>query len=87
MNKEIIIDKVAPETQQETKNGSLDFELTCIWRNQLKFNFYTKDKKEYAEVPMQSGKTALYEMTSERFNYVFEDTGQKNFYFKFIKYI
>jgi hypothetical protein len=38
------------------------------------------------KVPMQSGRTGLYKVTSERYNVLFEDTGQKNWYFEFQGY-
>ncbi len=35
---------------------------------------------------MESGKWGLYKVTSERYDIMGDDTGQRNFYFKFLKY-
>jgi hypothetical protein len=67
---------------------NLDFEHRCCFRGQIK-NIGAGIKNgngEIVSVPMQSGKIGLFELKSERVSYVFEDTGQRNWYFKFLRY-
>lgn len=67
--------------------SSLDFEHRCVFIEQLSaYRGLKQGDGETVEVPMESGKIGLYEVTSERYNIVFDDTGQRNFYFKFLKY-
>ena len=41
---------------------------------------------EIVLVPMQSGRIARYKVTSERFSYTFDDTGQRNWLWQFQGY-
>lgn len=66
--------------------SSLDFEHKCVFRNQLSYRGLSKGNGEIIEVPMESGKWGLYKVTSERYNIMGDDTGQRNFYFKLLKY-
>ncbi len=66
----------------------LDFEHLCCFHHQIaKIGEGIKHGNgELIRVPMKSGKIAVYKLTSERYNVVFEDTGQRNWFFKFIGY-
>lgn len=66
--------------------SSLDFEHKCVFRSQLSYRGLSKANGEIVEVPMKNGKWGLYKVTSERYDIMGDDTGQRNFYFKFLKY-
>ena len=68
--------------------NALDFECKCCFIEQI-FGIGSGIKNgngETVQVPMKSGKMALFTLTSERVSYVFEDTGQRNWFFKFVQY-
>lgn len=65
-----------------------DFEHGCCFRDQIK---HIGEGTQYGDgeevrVKMQSGRTAIYRLYSERYNYVFEDTGQRNWRYHFVRY-
>jgi hypothetical protein len=66
-----------------------DFEISCCFRDQIAhIGEGTLDGNgEYVKVKMQSGKTAIYKLFSERFNPIFEDTGQMHWKYHFVRYI
>lgn len=71
-----------------TKYG-LDLEYRCCFRHQIVGigEGIKNGSGEIARIPMKSGKTALYKVTSERFNYSSaDDTGQRNWHFEFQGY-
>lgn len=65
-----------------------DFEHRCCFREQIDhIGEGTKyGNGEEVNVKMQSGKTAIYKLFAERYNYTFEDTGQKNWRYHFVRY-
>jgi hypothetical protein len=65
-----------------------DFEHKCCFKDQIEeIGRGTKyGSGELVEVDMQSGKTAIYQLFSERYNPVFTDTGQRNWKYHFVKY-
>src|SRR5574344_2083003 len=65
-----------------------DFEHRCCFREQIDhIGEGTKyGNGEEVKVKMQSGKTAIYKLFAERYNYTFEDTGQKNWRYHFVRY-
>ena len=65
-----------------------DFKHDCCFRHQiLRIGRGIKyGNGELVDVEMQSGKTAIYQLYAGRYNYIFDDTGQKNWRFLFIKY-
>lgn len=65
---------------------NMDFEHRCCFRAQLDYKGLLHGNGEIVEVPMQSGKTGLYKVESERYNIAFEDTGQRNWKFEFQGY-
>jgi len=67
-------------------NKHLDFEHRCCFRGQLDYKDLIDGNGEIVEVPMESGKIGLYKVTSERYNVLFDDTGQRNWFFKFLRY-
>lgn len=77
------------EARWAANKYNLDFVHRCAFREQIigigKGIRYGNG--EISEVPMQSGKIALYKVTSERYNVMSSDTGQKNWYFKFQGYL
>lgn len=64
----------------------LNFEHRCCFPEQLNYKGFRNGSGELVEVPMESGKIGIYKVTSERYNTIFDYTGQRNFFFKFIKY-
>lgn len=76
------------QVRRAAKKYDLDFEVRCAFIEQvspmcrgLKYGI-----GEVVEVPMKSGRVALYKVTGERYCYVFKDTGQKNWKFEFQGY-
>lgn len=66
-----------------------DFERRCCFVDQI-IHVGEGTKKgdgEEVMVKMQSGKTAIYLLFSERYNYIFENTGQRNWKYLFLKYV
>lgn len=65
-----------------------DFEHRCCFIEQIAhIGEGTKyGTGEEVKVKMQSGKTAIYKLFSERYNYTFDDTGQKNWRYHFVRY-
>lgn len=65
-----------------------DFEKRCCFRDQIEHIGVGTEygSGEEVKVKMQSGKTAIYRLFSERYDYTFDDTGQKNWKYLFIKY-
>jgi hypothetical protein len=72
--------------RKAAKKFNLDFEHRCCFRNQLNYKGLRNGNGEIVEVLMQSRKIGLYKVTSERYNYAFEDTGQRNWKFEFQGY-
>lgn len=66
----------------------LDFEHSCCFREQIEdIGKGTKNGNgEIVRVAMKSGKTGLFRLFSERVNYTFGDTGQRNWKYLFIGY-
>lgn len=66
----------------------IDFEHRCCFRHQIvdigRGTQYGDG--EEVEVEMESGRIAIFQLTSERCNYAFGDTGQRNWHYKFICY-
>ena len=76
------------QARKLAKKYNLDFVHKCCFRHQI-INIGEGIEYGYGEivrVPMKSGKIALYKLTSERVCVVFEDTGQRNWYFEFQGY-
>lgn len=76
------------QARRAAKKYGLDFEHTCCFRHQVA-NIGTGLKDGCGEivlVPMQSGRIARYKVTSERFSYTFDDTGQRNWLWQFQGY-
>lgn len=69
-----------------TGESSLDFSHSCVFRHQLKYRGVKHGSGEIVEVDMKSGKIGLYKLTSEVYNTIFEDTGQRNWFFEFVGY-
>ena len=71
-----------------SKNNLLDFEHKCCFHHQVSHigKGLIEGSGEIVLVPMKSGRVARYRVTSERYNFVFEDTGQKNWFWKFLGY-
>ena len=65
-----------------------DFTQSCKFREQIiEIGEGTKNGDgEEVMVKMESGKTAVYQLFSERYNTVFEYTGQRNWRYHFVKY-
>lgn len=75
------------QARRAAKKYQLDFEHRCCWRHQLEYVGLEDGSGEIVFVPMKSGKTARYKATSERYNHLFTDTGQKNWKFEFQGYL
>lgn len=75
-------------TRDDYGAHELDFQHRCKFIEQIRdIGEGTKyGDGEEVRVNMQSGKTAIYKLFSERYNYTFEDTGQKNWYYHFVRY-
>ena len=83
--------KQKPKKRQRTDFGKHpnDFEHRCKFREQI---IDIGSGARYGDgeevlVEMQSGKQAVYRLFSERYNYTFEDTGQRNWRYHFVKYV
>lgn len=65
-----------------------DFEHRCCFKHQIyKIGRGTKaGGGELVEVDMQSGKTAIYKLYSDRVSYAFDDTGQRHWKYLFVRY-
>ena len=66
----------------------MDFGFNCIFKSQLDSKHYIGLKEgngEFVKIPLKSKRVGLYKVFSERVNYTFSDTGQKNYYFIFIE--
>jgi len=76
------------QARRAAKKYGLDFEHKCCFQHQVAgigVGLRSGDG-EIVLVPMRSGKTARYKVTSERYSYVFDDTGQRNWRFEFQGY-
>ena len=76
------------QARRAAKKYGLDFEHKCCFRHQVA-NIGTGLKDGCGEivlVPMLSGRIARYKVTSERFSYTFDDTGQRNWLWQFQGY-
>lgn len=80
-----LLDKILDWRNQKT--GKYDFEQRCLFPEQLTYRMYWEIDRQLAEVPMQSGRIALYEVHTERCDYSADDTGQRHWKFKFIKFL
>jgi len=67
---------------------SSDFEHQCCFRDQIEHigEGTREGDGEEVKVKMQSGRTAIYRLFSERYNYTFENTGQRNWRYHFVEY-
>ncbi len=76
------------QARRAAKKYGLDFTHKCCFHHQVAhIGAGLKDGRgEIVLVPMTSGKVARYKVTSERYSYVFEDTGQRNWRFEFQGY-
>lgn len=83
-----LLNRKKERTEKDFGKHKNDFEHRCKFRDQiLKIGRGTKHGDgEEVEVDMRSGKTAIFKLYSERYNYVFEDTGQKNWRYLFVGY-
>jgi len=75
--------------RKKTDTSHLDFEHRCCFRDQIvNIGRGTRDGDgEEVEVDMQSGRVAIFELTAKRFDFFsFGDTGQRDWYYKFIRY-
>jgi len=66
--------------------GGFNFSHRCCFKQQMNYKGLRYGDGEMVEVPMKSGKVGLYRVTSERYNILFDNTGQRNWYFEFINY-
>jgi hypothetical protein len=83
MNRQL--DKILDWRNQ--KNGKYNFEQRCLFPEQLTYKMYREGNKQFAYVPMQSGRTGLYEVHTERCDYGADDTGQRHWKFIFIRFL
>lgn len=76
------------KNSQEADTSHLDFEHRCCFRHQIVGigRGTQQGDGEEVEVDMQSGRVAVFRLTSERYNVLFDDTGQRNWYYKFLRY-
>lgn len=65
-------------------NTHLNFEHRCCFAHQI-HNIAGSSADGVVTVAMRSGKTAIYELTSEQYSYT-SYTGQRNWYYRFIEY-
>lgn len=73
------------EARAAAKKYDLDFVKTCMFRHELShISGVRQGAGEIVKIPMESGKTGLYKVTSEMFNY--GGTGQRDWYFEFQGY-
>jgi len=65
-----------------------DFEYRCKFKEQISHigKGIRNGTGEEVEIPMKSGKVAKYRLYAEDYNPIFDNTGQKNWYFNFIEY-
>ena len=65
-----------------------DFEHRCCFKDQIeRIGEGTQEGSgEEVKVKMQSGRIAIYRLFSERYNYAFDNTGQRNWRYHFVKY-
>ena len=80
--------KLNNRTRDDFGEHPNDFEHTCCFKHQIEhIGVGTKNGDgEEVRVTMESGKIAIYRLFSERYNYTFEDTGQKNWRYHFVRY-
>lgn len=73
---------------KKADTSHLDFEHRCCFRHQIVDigRGTLQGDGEVVEVDMQSGKVAIFQLTSFRYNHTFDDTGQRNWCYKFIRY-
>jgi hypothetical protein len=66
-----------------------DFEHKCCFKEQIiKIGEGTKDGSgEELTIKMESGKIAIFQLFSERYNYTGDYTGQRNWRYHFVKYL
>jgi len=61
-----------------------DFVLKCCFFHQVShYKNLKSDGGKNVEVPFKSDRIGIYNVSCERYNYMFDNTGQKNWYFKF----
>lgn len=74
--------------RRAAKKYKLDFEHKCCFYEQICHigEGIKYGTGEIARIPMQSGKIALYKVTATRLDNIFQDTGQRNWYFEFQGY-
>ena len=71
--------------KKKVDNSHLDFEHRCCFSHQI-HSIAGSSKDGEVEVEMKSGKTAIFLLSSVRYPSAGEYTGQRNWYYKFIKY-
>lgn len=78
----------APRRWESFGKHALDFEHGCKFRHQIESigQGTGHGTGETVRVAMKSGKTAIYTLHARRTNYVFEDTGQRDWRFLFMQY-
>jgi hypothetical protein len=84
-----LLNRTKARTRDDYGKHPNDFEHRCCFREQIKD---IAEGTEYGTgetvlVKMQSGKLAEYKLFAERYNYTFEDTGQKNWRYHFVRYV
>jgi hypothetical protein len=69
------------------RRGKYDFEQRCLFPEQITYKMYREGNKQFAFVPMKSGRTGLYEVTTDRCDYSADDTGQRHWKYKLVKFV
>lgn len=72
------------KARKAAKKYHLDFNHKCLFNHQLSYSGLNYGNGEIAEVPMESGKTGLYQVISDSSTY--NGTGQRDWYFTFMGY-
>ena len=72
--------------RRAAKKYGLDFAHRCAFRHQLDYYGLKNGDGEIVKVPMTSGKTGLYKVTSEMLRTGVDYTGQQNWHFEFQGY-
>lgn len=69
-------------------NHPLDFERKCCFKEMIQAigEGTGYGEGEIVKVKMKSGKTANFQLYADRYCYVFEDTGLKNWKYLFLNY-
>ena len=63
-----------------------DFEIRCVFPEQIKYKNAKYGNGETVEVPMKSGKTALFKAIADGYSR-YGGTGQQDWHFEFIRLV